>query len=145
MKHTLALVLMVFGLVGCAPAGNIYAVCEHTGRHIAYTRGHVTLNHTDYKGHNHSSTYKVRGVFRTDRIVWNNHHEDCEMIYGNPYHSFEWDFESGKARYYFGGAGKYNPSIEVECKILPANSAPDWVKFKTTDVYNDDCGRTIYR
>ena len=153
--------LLILGTVllisGCSPQPiTMYAKCGET--HIAYERGYITLNKKIYDDHvtgqkvNIPLTYKTRKVSRTNRVLWNKHKETCVAPY-NPFHSFTWDMESGKAEYYYSGYAQSIPGRTTSCLILPVDTAPDWVVFRTdkkafsylesdliaSKVINDDC------
>ena len=135
---TLGTILLISG---CSPQPiTMYAKCGET--HIAYERGYITLNKKIYditgQKVNFPSTYKTRKVSRTNRVLWNLHKETCVAPY-NPSHSFEWDMESGKAEYYYSGYAQSIPGRTTSCLILPVDTAPDWVVFRTDKVLNDDC------
>ena len=76
---------------------------------------------------------------------WYDDKETCEgtgtygNYYHNPLHVFRWDKEAGKATYYHSGNTASSSGRTRECKILPVDSAPDWVQFRTTGVLNDSC------
>ena len=142
---TLGTILLISG---CSPESRtpqpiiMYAKCGET--HIAYERGYITLNKKIYDDHvtgqkvNIPLTYKTRKVSRTNRVLWNKHKETCVAPY-NPFHSFTWDMESGKAEYYYSGYAQSIPGRTTSCLILPVDTAPDWVVFRTDKVLNDDC------
>ena len=153
---TLGTILLISG---CSPESRtpqpiiMYAKCGET--HIAYEREYITLNKKIYEGGrevNIPLTYRTRKVSRTNRVLWNKHKETCVAPY-NPFHSFTWDMESGKAEYYYSGYAQSIPGRTTSCLILPVDTAPDWVVFRTdkkafsylesdliaSKVLNDDC------
>ena len=153
---TLGTILLISG---CSPESRtpqpiiMYAKCGET--HIAYEREYITLNKKIYEGGREVSiplTYRTRKVSRTNRVLWNKHKETCVAPY-NPFHSFTWDMESGKAEYYYSGYAQSIPGRTTSCLILPVDTAPDWVVFRTdkkafsylesdliaSKVINDDC------
>ena len=153
---TLGTILLISG---CSPESRtpqpiiMYAKCGET--HIAYEREYITLNKKIYEGGREVSiplTYRTRKVSRTNRVLWNRHKETCVAPY-NPFHSFTWDMESGKAEYYYSGYAQSIPGRTTSCLILPVDTAPDWVVFRTdkkafsylesdliaSKVLNDDC------
>tara|TARA_B100000809_G_C14730738_1_gene384901 strand:- start:68 stop:511 length:444 start_codon:yes stop_codon:yes gene_type:complete len=121
----------------------IYAECG--GTHIAYESGYITLNRINRNGHPWRSVYRAPKDLLSSSTTWNNDKSTCEGTgtYGDYYHNplnvFKWDKGAGKATYYYSGDRASYSGRTTECKILPVDSAPDWVQFRTSGVLNDSC------
>ena len=141
MFGVFCLVIMIINNVRFNPT--IYAKCG--GTHIAYQSGYITLNGIISNDDPWRSTYRAPKVMLSSYAKWYDDKETCEGtgtyadFYHNPLHVFRWDKESGKATYYYSGDTARSNGRTLECKILPVDSAPDWVQFRTSGVLNDSC------
>ncbi|SVB12420.1 uncharacterized protein METZ01_LOCUS165274 [marine metagenome] len=130
-----ALMIIAIMVFNIRTSPNVYADC---GRwHITYQGGYITLNEktSQYPDNPFTTTYKASKGFLEDRASWSRLYDNCEgtgdyaefyKYKKNPFHTFQWDNESGKGSY---RSSEWESGSKAECKILPKSSAPDWVKW----------------